>query len=402
MNIREYPLNLLTDYIIDTCGIDNKTKYTVEEVPARSLLNSTRFDLMAKWIYIDALEHGTDMSLAKAIYEDNIRAFSSGTFIEPGKEDKDALNKYYYDFNKIIEDIKENGFNSAESIIPLGCNGEIFDGAHRVSAAAYFNKNVTVVKFQDIKPNSEYDYKFFTRYLMSTENMGHMANAYAQVMPNCYMACVWPVADRKKLGVIEDIISEVGTIVYGQDVYLTYTGIRNFMVKIYGHQSWPGTPENGYSGVDEKARACYYKKNPVRSYLFQADSLDDVISAKAKIRNIFELENHSIHISDSSEETRNMAQILYKRENVENINFNDLYRKKGASQMNVFSRSIPYGEFYVPRSYRYDVLEKMQKKQLEQNRFGSGTTDYKEFLIRQIKDFVKMPLNIINKKDSRG
>ncbi|WP_022752765.1 hypothetical protein [Butyrivibrio fibrisolvens] len=398
MSSREYPFNLLTDYIIDTCGIDIKTKYTVEEVPARSLLNATRFDLMSKWIYIDALETGKGIELAKAIYEDNIRAFSSGEFIEPGKESKNTLDKYYYEFNRIIEDIKENGFNSSESLVPLGCNNEIFDGAHRVSAAAYYNKNITVIRFHDIKPNSEYDYNFFTRYLMSIENMGYMANAYAHIMPNCYMACVWPVADRNKIGMIEDIISEIGKIVYAQDVYLTYTGLRNFMVSIYGHQKWTGTLENGYSGVDEKARACYYKKNPVRTYLFQASSLDDVVYAKTKIRNAFKLENHSIHISDNSQETQNMAQTLYNRENVKKINFNDLYRGTELLSRNDFGRLLTYGKYYIPRAYRYDILDKMQKKQIEQKRFGSGTYDYHEFMRRQVKDFIKMPLNILNKR----
>ena len=46
-------ISRLTDYFIRENNIDIKNNYKIEKISARKLISANRFDLMAKWIYID-------------------------------------------------------------------------------------------------------------------------------------------------------------------------------------------------------------------------------------------------------------------------------------------------------------------------------------------------------------
>lgn len=369
MTNRKYPLNLLTDYFIDNNNINQNTNYEIEEIPAINLIRPSRFDIMAKWIFIDAVERGLDNSFAKAIYEDNIRAFSRGTYTEPGNEDKNSLDKYFKEFCNIIYDMKANGFDSSKSIIPVGKDRELFDGSHRVSAAAYYGKKVSVVRFPDISLQTVYDYRFFTKHLMSVQNMGYMALTYAKHVPGCYMACLWPVADRNKLNYVEQIISDAFRVVYSQDVFLTYQGLRNFMIQTYATNDWAGTLDDKYRGIDEKVNACYKKNRPIRTFLFMADSLDEVVNIKAKIRDVFKIENHSVHITDCDSETQSMTELLYNPNSVFFLNHSDTYK------------------YVMAHKHIYSLRKRIEESNLNPARFIIDSSAVMEVCgLRQAKD----------------
>ena len=278
---------------------------------------------MAKWVYIDAREKNSGIERAIEVYRDNINAFSCGTFTEPGQNDKNSFEKYLNTFNSLIDDIKTNGFNENISLIPVGDDNIILDGSHRTAAAAYYDKNVTVIHFPGTR--WQWDYKFFRQRLMSDTSMGFMASAYTQLRNNLYMACLWPQAKLKFTDRTEEILSEAGEILYSQDVYMTFNGIKNFMVNIYSHDPWIGTEADNFAGAAVKARACFNKHYPVRTYLFQAASQDFVVECKRRIRDIYGIENSSLHISDDQNETEMMCRILYTPDMLHTLNFTQNY-----------------------------------------------------------------------------
>lgn len=314
----------LTEYFLAENNIDLMQQYEITTIPARELIQYNRFDLMAKWIYIDAYEKGIHSDWGVKVYYDNINSFSCGLFFEPGSASKNSFDAYIKDFNKLIDNIKISGFDKEVSLIPIGKDNVLLDGSHRVAVAAYFNQDVTVIKFPEL--NRNYDYQYFRKYMMSDVNMGYMAIQYAHLKSNCFMACIWPKADVSKIEEAENLIREVGKIVYAQEVYLTFQGMCNFMVQIYGHQAWTGNISNHFDGVRGKAEACYAKGQPIRTYLFEAENLDTVLDVKRKIRAIFQIENHSIHISDDWRETKEMVEMLYNRNSVNFINFSNPYQ----------------------------------------------------------------------------
>lgn len=147
-----------------------------------------------------------------------------------------------------------------------------------------------------------------------------------KVKENDYMACIWPVADPAKTEAAEGVLRQKGKIIYAGDVTLTYLGMKNFMTQIYGHQAWTGTIHNQFRGTVSKVDACYRAGQPVKTYVFEASSLDAVLDIKEKIRKIYGIDKHSIHISDSAKETYDMIQLLYNKNSVDFLNHAHPYR----------------------------------------------------------------------------
>lgn len=332
--MRKYPFNLITQFVTDSYHIDMNQSYEICEIPARDLITYNRFDLMAKWLYIDAKEKGLTSGYGYQVYYDNINAFSGGRFLEPGMDEKDSFAKYIDDLNQLIIEMKDKGFDASKSLIPLGADDDMIDGSHRVSTAAYFDKKVAVIRFPELKRVNNYDYTFFRKYLMSDVSMGYMAIQYAHLKDNCYMACLWPKADAGRMGEVESLLQSIGHIVYAQDVYLTYQGMCNLMTQTYGHQSWTGSIENHFSGVLGKVDSCYREDRPVRTYLFEAADVDSVVEIKRQIRELFQIGNHSIHIADNQKETIDLVELLYNRNSVEFMNRANPYKYSGVYHKN--------------------------------------------------------------------
>lgn len=312
--------NLLTDYLIDYLRIDLEREYEVISIPARNLLkNPQRIDLMAKWLYIDAVEQGIDLKSAEKIYLEHIEAFTRGSFVEPGKDEKNTGDRFLEDFRELIAEFKVHDFDPEVSLIPVGKDDVLLDGAHRCICAAYFNKSVTIVRFPEVERN--FDYTFFRENLLGNMYLDKMALQYCRLNSNIFCACFWPVAGNEELQErsLKIIRSECGAIIYERYVKLNYIGIYNFMIQIYGHQAWAGTYENNHEGIRSKADNCYEKGRQMRVIFFECSSLDKVIQVKAEIREMFCLENHAIHISDNDDECRAMAELLLNENSVHHL-----------------------------------------------------------------------------------
>ena len=328
---KEFPYNLITPYVIVNNNIGPETPYEIEEVDARSLIAPERIDLMAKWAYIDAKEKALTSDSAKNLYIRHIRAFSEGTFTEPGSEDKNTIEKYLSTFDTLISDIKEKGFDAEKSLIPVGDDNIILDGAHRCACAAYYGKKVKIIRFPNIK--KDYGAEFFRKRNLPTADIDWMVDLYCHLSRNVFFACIWPRAELKKIEKAKEIICDkCGKIIYDRTMRMSYQGIRNFMIEIYGHQAWSGSIFDGHRGIDGKVNACY-DDNPLTILIFHSKNFTDVLDAKQDIRTVFEIENHSIHISDTDAETVMMADLLLNSNarhllNVGNTDYNlDLNNK---------------------------------------------------------------------------
>ena len=385
-----YPYNRISDHIVIGYELDPADKqYLVENVNVQELVTWNRFDLMAKWLYVDSKEKKLDSRWAKRIYEDNIRAFSAGTFKEPGNASKDRFEAYLSTFDGLIGEIKKNGLSSDISLIPVDKNGEILDGAHRVSIAAYYNIQTPILRLLNKNATYMYDYKYFRRFLMSETSMSYMAIQYAHLKPNCYMACFWPVADKSILYQAEVILKEVGPIVYERDVYLSYRGLRNFMIQIYGHQEWTGSVEDRYLGVNFKVDLCFKDKTPTKTYVFEADSFDKVVQAKERIRSLFGIENHSLHISDNKAETDMMVDLLYNPNSLFFLNcadpytYTSLWKKLNRFKSNIIQNGLDINRFIIDSSA---VLEACGLREARDIDF---LTDYRDDEITESQQFWK-------------
>lgn len=314
------PVHLLSDNFVKTNHITEDMPFEIQEIKASSLLCPERFDLAAKIAYIEARENGADMTFARELYRKHIEAFSEGSFTEPGDENKTSLDQFFAAFDALIDDYKEYGFQAEKSLVPMGANNIILDGAHRTACAIYFGGTVTTIAFPQLKVN--FDYRYFRSRRLSEEMLEYMAVVYSRYAPRpVYMACLWPAANREKRpGAVRLIEAEHG-IVYDTSIALTKAGLRNFMLQIYQQQDWIGTAENHFAGVMGKVDACFAPNSPIETILFEGGELENVLRMKERIRNIFNLDKHSIHVSDSNEETRLMAALLFSENSRHALNY---------------------------------------------------------------------------------
>lgn len=318
------PTWLLSENFIQTRGITEDTPFEIVEIEPEKLVCPERLDLMAKLPYIAAKENNADMSFVRELYSKHIEAFSEGTFEEPGDKNKRSLDDYYRQFDRLIENIKTNGFDDSVSMIPADQNNVILDGGHRAACALYFKKSVKIIKFN--VPSVCFDANYFAGRQLSDELIKYMVNQYCRYTEKkMYCCCIWPVADLNKRDAALTLIKR-NKIVFHDRITISYNGLRNFMLQIYYGQNWIGNSETEYSGILGKVDECYAPSEQMDVIFFEGGELNEVLQLKEEIRSIFGLDKHSVHISDSNEETVLMSELLLNNNSVYALNYGTPYK----------------------------------------------------------------------------
>lgn len=281
-------------------------------VLSNELLTWNRFDLAFKLFYLEIKKFNP--LLGKKYYEQHLKSFGLGTIREPDNPLKSSLEDFILEFENIYKSILHNGFKKSISLLPLAFDGSIANGAHRLASAIYLNLDVNVLNVK--LPPSRYDYKYFKERNISSEILDLMACTFIEYSKNTYIAFLWPsISGREKEA--EDIIPN---IVYKKELDLNINGAHNLLTQIYQDESWIGNFENKYSGIKGKVNECFRINKPLTVIAFQADSLVDVINIKNKIRSKFPFGNHSIHITDNSEESKNISRVVFNNNSIHFLN----------------------------------------------------------------------------------
>ena len=295
-------VGLVDHFLLEMDEVKKQQKIKIE-VTALTL-TPNRFDLAIKLAYLDQPES----SFARDLYCEHIKAFSLGRYTERGNSEKKDINDFEKSFKSVFQDIKEKGFDPEKSLIPLACDGSILNGAHRTAVTIFLKKTAATV-ITDIQP-SNYNYDFFVQRGMSQELTDFVARKYIDYSDNCYVALIWPSAKGKK----KEIEKAIGKnkIVYKKNIKLNYNAAHNLLVESYLGEPWLGDEEKNYPGVKNKLIPCFPNNDyNVRLYVFQSDSLSDVLNIKEEIRSLFNLGKHALHITDTKLEAKHLASILF-------------------------------------------------------------------------------------------
>lgn len=275
-------------------------------------MSHNRFDIAFKLAYIESFNN--ENTFDEDCYNQHIKAFTLGKYTEKGRENKKSINDYQKIFKEIFSDIKENGFDSNKSIIPLAHDATILNGAHRIASAIYLNLDVDCL-VSEIPPVN-YNYEFFKNRGVTPDILDYISTKFIDYSNNTYLAFIWPSAKKNDLE-IEKILNK---IVYKKSVKLNHNGAHNLLAEAYAGEKWLGNSEDNYPGIINKLTYCFPDFDDVRIYLFQADSLNDVLLMKDKIRDIFGIGKHSIHITDNKHETKKLASLVFNNNSVDFLN----------------------------------------------------------------------------------
>ena len=287
--------------------------YEVKTIKSVKLLTCTRFDIAFKLLYLEMKDK--NLMFATKFYKEHIRAFSLGKFTEPGSEEKNSIEKFFKDFDKTFEDIKVNGFDGSKTLIPLSKNDSMANGAHRVASAIYLDKDVKCVEIDT--GDHIYDYKFFYSRNVSSSILDVVATKFVEYADNLHIAFIWPTAK----GHDEKIEKIIPNIVYRKNVSLNPNGAHNLLSQIYYGEEWLGGVGDNFRGSQGKLVECFKSFEAVRVVAFQAESLDEVLTIKDKIRDVFNIGKHSIHITDTKEEAVRVARVVFSDNSIHFLNY---------------------------------------------------------------------------------
>ena len=289
--------NLLNPYWHHAYAEHDSHKVTL--INAKQLLKPERFDLAAKTLLARTLREGKDTTWAKNVYREHLAKWSGGDFVETDGSGKSGFETYYQTFEALFQQMSREGFNTKMSVLPVSEDIIIHDGAHRAGIAIDLGLTVPIATSQ-IKA-SVYDYRFFQGCGLRDTYLDAMALEYCERTEDSYIAYLFPVEGRDDDQAIA-YLQEVGSIYYDRPLELTRRGIHNLVAQIYRGEHWLGTASNGFAGAESHVKNRYLPGQDVRCIFFQADSLEEVVEAKTRIRGIYNQGNYPVHINDTHEE----------------------------------------------------------------------------------------------------
>ncbi|GEK15062.1 hypothetical protein [Aliivibrio fischeri] len=272
-------------------------------INSRILISPNRLDIGFKLLFIEGIENSSFDKIRA--YEQHIYAITEGTLIENGNEIKSGLDKFKSDFKDIYSSLRDKGFDNSISNLPLSINGSILDGAHRLASAIYLDLDVYVKWTGD--ESKKYNYEYFLRRGVEEKYIKLALSCLSKYTDKIRLACVWPVASKYKNKLIDKIDNK--NILYVQDSNVNLNGVKNLVVNFYQGESWLGTKNNNYSGALGKAEPCY-KEGKEASFIWFLDETEDLITFKDEFRKEINSNKHSIHMTDTGNETRVVSEIL--------------------------------------------------------------------------------------------
>ena len=324
----------LNEQFMKTYAIREDTPCYEIELDARELLSSRRFDFLAKYAYILFKEQNYASDYAEKVYYQHLDILTQGTFREFGDAEKVSYEKFIMIFHQLMESIREQGFDSDQSKVPLSKDLVPLNGAHRISCCLYYQKKVHALCFPELN-SVNLNYEFFRRKGMPETQLDFMASQYSAIKPDSlYGCCIWPKASACKS--IQDILhyfEAFGDIVYCKSIAFTYQGLMNLMIELYGKEPWTGGYEHMYGGMHQKVEKCFHEHAPCYFVLFEKNSSETIRDIKEQIRSNFDLGTNSVHITDDERECSRLCELLLKEQSIHFLNHGKFLKKHTLEQM---------------------------------------------------------------------
>lgn len=286
--------------------LNDEEDYEVKEYQAIDLLTIKRFDVLAKYIYAKSKISGKGMEWAEFVYKEHLRSLNH--FTEKNNQ-KNSFGDFKIAFDSLIESMREKGFDGSRSLLPIGRDGSPINGAHRLAVSLALNCVVKTIKIPI--DTFSYDYAYLKQGKAMDSIMDFMALEYAKLKKNFHTAILFPIALDKK-NEVEGILAKYGVIFYQKSLGFNRNGIHNLVLQIYRDHEW-NKNDKDFSRTMWHSYNRYVAGKPTTVYFVESTSLEQMLQAKKEVRELFNLGNSPIHISDDDEESvRVSEQVLNK------------------------------------------------------------------------------------------
>ena len=182
-NLMYWSLDGMMQNSID--GIKEKDAELIEE-DAKNLVSSDRLDIGIKWLLIRDIMNNVDNPANKSLYTRHIMAWTHGKegFMPTSGRIKDGVNEYLKEAKKIVESIKENGFNKANAV-PVSEDDEPLDGVHRIASCIEADVPIWIKRCPGLKPDIK-TYKWYLENGFGTDDMLRIYRAFCDLYKGNY------------------------------------------------------------------------------------------------------------------------------------------------------------------------------------------------------------------------
>jgi hypothetical protein len=300
--------------------IRNKKPYKNLQEEKRSLFNWSRFDLPIKNIFLNLLDKNTNFG--KDIYKEHLRLWNG--FKEYNNPNKNTYEAFESDFIKIYNDMKSNKFDWNKSPVVVDSEDYLLNGSHRTAAASKLNIDIKTVQGIDIKDGQKVcDYKLFESLNLDEKYMDAAALEMVRKNKDLLVVNIFPsaIGGRREL---ESVLNKSCNIAYKKHINLNSKGALNYMFQLYKGEPWAGNRNNNFAGFREKTRYCFPNENNMTVYLIELKDKSVAVDIKDKIRKIYGIGNHSVHINDTHEETLRLSRCLLNKNSIHFLNNSQL------------------------------------------------------------------------------
>lgn len=308
-----------------------------------SFLTPLRFDLMAKIIYGYYREMSIHSDFGINLYKEHLRSWNG--FKEYDNPNKNSFIKYKENFDSILDSIKLNGFDS-NFAVPTTADGHLLNGAHRVAASIIHGAKVesyvdTDPKAGQVNCGSE----FFRQQGLDEKWLDAMALDYSKLKSGTKIITLYPARNSIYDPKAEELIYNTVPVVYQKTLKLNDQGLLNYISQLYFGEPWLS-----YAGLDKKTELCRGEAG-VRVFLIESSDLERTQSLKKNLRDIYEIENHSLHINDTDAETRRIARVVFNDNSINFLNKgNYFYSSKLVELISLYKKILDV-KFQDPDSF---------------------------------------------------
>lgn len=290
-------------------------RHETTRVQARDLLTPARLDVMAKYIYAVHKQLPGDSSWGAHVYREHLKVWNE--FKESDASGKTSFDAYCRSYDDLLAGMARSGFDPNLGLVPVGSDGTIVDGAHRLAAALAYGRSVDIVRFRYDPPR--YDYAYFRERGLTSEILDDMALQYCALDSRVRVAVVFPVAKGKDEQ-ISQILEESRSVVYSKRVSFSKSGRMNLIRLLYRNEPWVGDGVKLTSGLLQHVESRFVGAEPVK-FIFMVGA-DDASNrdAKERVRGLFNLGNDPIHISDTHGQTISIAESILNTNSIHFLN----------------------------------------------------------------------------------
>ena len=265
------------------------------------LLTHKRFDVPIKYMYASNLSS----DFYKNAYKEHLKVWNN---FREGNPKKRGFADFDNSFKSIID-------NVVDEPVPVNAEGHVANGAHRLAAALYHKRPINTRNTNhDENYYIECDYKFFIEKKLSQSILKRTALEYAKLKPNTHVICLFPIA-HTRIQEVMNIISEYCNIFYHSSTKLNSEGQLGLMKEIYLDDGWANE-----EGIRKKGNQCFRGNSEVTFVLVDGKNLETIKEMKNKIRALFDVGNHSVHINDTHKETVRIAKTVFNDNSIHFLN----------------------------------------------------------------------------------